>query len=310
MKKFLKLAMLTVVMGVCGCSFNTDKSVEDGVDAKTITDVYLDATNAQQVSAQEAYSVYMDSCEKMENTDSITIVSDSYIGMGAETDSNQSVGTQTTTEEAEELRSDASSLTVIERVKTEDSFDVKLNMKRTLDGEEQVNIDGYFTDGYLYFNANEDKVKEAMGYADLMSMIGNYAYTIDEDMISEAAMLADKDDAVYFYKLDDVKMAEMMESNLQSAQYYFQEGDYVEAEYAGMKIRVNKEGIITEFTIGIKAIIHDQYGDTPVIYNIDTDFDNINATQVEKIEDLSSYIDSEQYMEQLQETTTEPVTEN
>lgn len=217
--------------------------------------------------------------------------------------------TEENNDNSQEMRSESSSLTVIERAKAEDSFDVKLNMVRSLDGEEQVNIDAYFTDGYLYFSANEDKIKEAMSYADLMTMIGNYAYTIDEDMISEAAMLSDKDDAIYYYKLDTYKMAEMMESNLQSAQYYFQEGDYVESEYASMKIRVNKEGIITEFVIGIKAIIHDQYGDTPVVYNIDTDFVGINSTQVEGFDDLDLYIDSEQYMEQLEEATTQITTE-
>lgn len=317
MKKFLKLsaAATAVIMAVSGCSFGkSDNSAstddfKDSVSAKYVDDIYSQVlTSATIVDNSEAYDVYMAGCEAMENTDSITIVSDMYIGMGTEADTSEAlIGTQG--EAAEDFSSASSSLVEIKRQKVEDDMELSLKMINTYDNEAQPQVDGYFTDGYLYFVSDDTKIKEAMSYEDLMGMIGNYAYSIEESMIAEASVVAEDEDAIYYFDLDDYQMGQMMENNLTSSGIEFEEGDYVETNYASMSIRVNKDGVLTAFKIGIKATIHDSYGDTPVMYNIDSVFSNINDTTVDVAEDLDSYMDADEYMEKMQQENIEQAEE-
>ncbi len=287
MKKTLKLtaAALALVMALSGCSIKSnDSTVNANVDAKSITDIYVNAGDTQDVDTSEAFNVYMDACEKMENTSSITIVSDMYVGTGEGDNESKS-----------------SSLVTIKRQMVDDSFDVSLNMTNTYNDEDQPSITGYYTGGYLYFSSEDDKVKEEMGYEDLMGIIGNYVFSFDEEVISQASCLADGDDIKYFFNMDNEKMAQMLENNFVSSGYTFEEGDYIETEYAGIEAVINSDGIITGFKLGMKAIIHDSMGDTPVIYNIDSEFMDIDNTEVDAIDNMDEYMTTEEYMAQLEE---------
>lgn len=360
MKKGLKItASVILAMSVmAGCSGNSDGKGTI-VPGKATDELFEEMQSSESVDSDKVTEIFSNALTQSDEADSATIdteVSIELTDAGVTSTSKNTTqikympaeGSDETEETTEAVDESAEDTTVADETGTDESTEAAdkvayVNISNDYDGTTN-NIEGYYEDGYLYYDLEGTNVKEAMSYEDLMYIVGSYALQFQSDVVSEAYTATEGDNAAYIVEFDPEAMADMMMNNMLSAGGAFGNGESMSINDAYLYFEVTPEGELAGFNMELDAKFvttttseeavseetttadteaeettdTDQTEDatqtvnnvseSPFMYSVTANFSDINNTEVEAYSDLDSYIDVNEYLEQQQAAATETTT--
>ncbi len=360
MKKGLKItASVILAMSVmAGCSGNSDG---DGtiVPGKATDELFKEMQSSESIDGDKITEIFSDALTQSDEADSATIdteVSIELTDAGVTSTSKNTTqikympaeGSDETEETTKAVDESAEETTVGDGIDTDESTETVdkvayVNISNDYDGTTN-NIEGYYEDGYLYYDLEGTNVKEAMSYEDLMYIVGSYALQFQSDVVSEAYTTTEGDNAAYIVEFDPEAMADMMMNNMLSAGGAFGNGESMSINDAYLYFEVTPEGELAGFNMELDAKFVtkttseeavseetttadteaeettdteqtedatqtvNNVSESPFMYSVTANFSDINNTEVEAYSDLDSYIDVNEYLEQQQAAATETTT--
>lgn len=350
MKKGLKItaSALLALSLMTGCSGSENETITAG---KATDELFEEMQNSDSIDAADVTETFSTALANSEAADSATIgteVSIELTDAGQTSSSKNSTqimympapdsgDTEETTEAADESAEGTTSAEGTEAADDTEDIDrvAYVNITNDYDGNTNT-IEGYYEDGYLYYNLGDAKVKEAMSYTDLMYIVGSYALQFEEDVVSGAYSTTEGDNEAYIVQFDPDAMAEMMMNNMLAAGGAFGSDESMDINTAYLYFEVDPDGNLAGFNMELDAkfvtsttseesVAEDTTSavdeaeetaseaettddtqtvtdvtESPFVYSVTATFNDLNNTEVEAYSDLESYMDVNEYLEQQQ----------
>ncbi len=313
--------------GMAGADLFEDMKKGEAVDAKTVTEAFSDALDkteaADSASIGTEVSIELTENDEKSSSRSITQIKYQPAENAADTEETTSVSEETTL--AEDAVADETAEESPNRI-------AYVNIQNEYDGQSNT-MEGYYENGYLYYTLEDNKVKEVMDYDDLMYIVGSYALQFNEDVVDVALKVTSNSETRYTIRFDSAAMAEMMISNMAGAGSPLGTDENMTINEAYMYFVVDNDGYLSGFDMELDAkfvsvadesVTEDnadteltteaQEGDeaadtvineSPFKYSVVANFRDINSTIVEAFEDLDSYKDVNEVLEQMQQEADE-----
>jgi hypothetical protein len=315
MKKGLRITAvaLTAAVLLTGCN--------DGITLGTATEGrFEDMQKGESVDAQTVTTTFSDALSKAENSDSATIDTNVDIELtedGQSTTTQQDISIKFASDETDSSADSKDDSDTTEK-------NVKANVKVVNTYNDETNTtEAYYEGGNLYYEYNDQKVKETVDYNSLMDMVGSYSIGFNEGAVESAVKVAASTETKYIIKFDPVAMGEMMMGN--SSAYAQSENENIDISDAYLYFVVDGNGVMKGFNMEINANFTSeaesteaQTGDSsdeatlttsPFRYSLAANFTNLGSTKVEAFENLDDYIDVNTVLENMQnEAATEVAT--
>ena len=308
-----KTAVFVLTLALAGAMFMTGCGSNAGVevDASKNEDLSAKVTDQNKVDDNSgAYQKFLDAQKAMEGTDSLTINSELLISLK---ENNE--------KEENKQRFEIKRALVDNKQTVEFTMDTVMKKYKEDGTEDEENshtrsLPGYFHDGMLYYaqplsdgEGDDAKLKEEIPYEDLMSVIGS-SYILNDisaDQIETTASEKKGSNTEYIFILDKDAISQYLLDNLSATGMPFGEEGGVDINYANVSAEIDKDGILTAYTLSVDAVIKDETGEVPFTYNIASAFTNANSTNVavKAEEELADYITTEEYAKKLQQEQAE-----
>lgn len=227
-------------------------------------------------ASKDAYTLYTQANEKIESAESYSLLKNTTITINAQ----------------DEQVSSSNSIDVKKVVKDKDNSDLIINLTSAMNGETYNQVNGTYTDGYMYFTANDQKYKEALSYNDVFTQMDIQSYTLEKDVISESTVTDDADGGKSLsFVFDNAAMTSAVDKNIESLkQALGASEENLEISAASLNAVTYKNGDLKSFEFNLTATLN---GDTqvPFEYNVTADYTDIGSTTIEIPNDLDTYTD-------------------
>lgn len=170
MKRFIVLAVCPMLF-LAGCAKSgvdkeqgqvteiTSEAFYEHSDEEGKTDEYTEGTYG--------YDLFFDAYKKTENADSFTKEKDVEIVMFEETDHPYNINTKT----------------YLEREKNGDEYNMFFSLDDEVDGNTNK-MEGFYSDGYVYYDADENHLKQKTSWKDIKYNIDGYAFKLYDYTVS------------------------------------------------------------------------------------------------------------------------------
>lgn len=332
MKRNLKIAVCTMIAFcmLSGCSGKETERVNSGTANANLFD---DMKTGEAVDGKTVMQAFSDAMELTDNADSATIESEVNIQLTEDDETTSSKSTSKiqfqpnpdakTDEEPSTSEADEESGSSEEDADSEQPVPERIvaaNIANELNGESVASLgDCYYSDGYVYYSLDDNKVKEAVDYSGFMYYIGNYAIQFNGDVAESAYKVSSKKETKYTVKFDNESIADMMISNMVGGGESFAENETMSVNEAYLYFVVDSDGYIIGYDMELDAQFTtttpseseentSEVKQSPFKYSVVANFTDINSTKVTPPEDIDSYRDVNEVlaeMESEQEENTE-----